>query len=244
MANFRNLALFTLVISTFTACSVNESNSDDTTAPHNDDVEQVPNVSMSDGSDTEEVPAAEIEDSGMLEDTAVEEEPTCEYMTSTWDGDIALGNNLVVSLHDPQPSYEVTEGVSDVLVLDFTAVNSDCNNILVTGFSLRTYWTDNADSEWYPSWVGMSIDDELVDGVGISGGIAGGTVTYPPIHEQFIVPAGQTVTTTFSAEMYGASVFDDDAIVFGLYVGSLGVYDGENLVTLHNDAIDGNTLVF
>lgn len=176
-------------------------------------------------------------------DTAVEA-PVCEYVTSTWDGDIALRNNLVVSLHDPQPSHEAVEGVSDVLVLDFTATDPDCNDILVTGFSLRTYWTDIADSGWYPSWVGMSIDGELVDGVSIGGGIADGTTTYPPIYEQFVVPAGETVTATFSAEMYGASVIDDDAIVFGLYVGSLGVYDGVNLVTLHNAALDGNTLVF
>lgn len=261
-----SILLSALALSTL-AAACNNTKTDDTASDSNDSVtslpgssgvteagdtgttvEEVPGASTSDDSEAEEVPAADEADSDKTEDaagdTTVEEEPTCEYVTSTWSGDIALRNQLVVSLHDPQPSYEVAEGVSDVLILDFKATDPDCTDILVTGFSLRTYWTDNAGTGWYPTWVGTSIDGELIDGVGLSGGVAGGTAAYPPIYEPFIIPAGETVTVTFSAEMYGASAEEDDAIRFGLYVGSLGVYDGENLVTLHNDSLDGNTLVF
>jgi hypothetical protein len=103
-------------------------------------------------------------------------------------------------------------------------------------------WSDNADTGWHPSWVGTTIDGQLIDGVTIGGGVGGNTTAYPSILEPFIVPAGTTVTATFSAEMNGAEV--GDSIVSGLYVGSLMVYDGEMLVTLNNLGIDGPTIYF
>ena len=176
------------------------------------------------------------------DDTSEDTAPVCEYVTSTWDGDIALRNNLVVSLNATSPSGDIEQGTGNVLALDFQAVDSNCGDLLVTGFSLRTYWTDIGGTGWHPSWVGMSVDSELVYGIGVSGGVGGGKIAYPPIYEDFIVPAGKTVTAVFSATMEGAS--DGDTVTFGLYVDSLGVYDGETLAVLSNAGIDGSTLTF
>jgi len=189
------------------------------------------------GSDTGDT--VETGDTG-TDDTAVE---SCEFMTSTWDGDIALKNNLVVSLNAASPTT-VEPGTHEVLILDFTATNPDCACILVTGFSISVIWTDTADSGWHPTWLGEYIDGEIETASAIGGGSSGGTIAYIGMSHPFIVPAGETVTVTFSANMSDAETEYDDSIRFGLYVGSLGIYDGENLVTLHNDGQDGYSLVF
>lgn len=208
---------------------------EDNNSDGDDQVEQVPGMSVdADDQEAEEVPGAEIED----------EEPTCEFLVNTWDGEVIMGNTMTISLHDPTPD-EITGETSDVLALDFRADDPNCHDMLVAGFSNRVYWTDLADSGWHPSWMGMSIDDELVDGVGIGGStLPDGTTSYVPVYETFLVPAGKTITTTFSSTMVGAA--SGDTATFGLYVGGVEIYDGVTKPrTLRLESgIDGNTLAF
>lgn len=192
--------------------------------------------------DVEHIGSPDVDDTA-VEDTATE--PVCEFVVNTWDGEIVMGNNLTVALNQDTPSGQILPGTNDMLVLDFTAQDPDCADILVVGFSIKVLWTDNAGTGWYPTWLGMSIDDELVTGTGLNGGFAGGTTNYVGISHAFVVPAGDTVTAVFSAEMIGASAVDDDSVLFGLYTGSLVIYDGTGVPrTLHNEMLDGFSLVF
>jgi hypothetical protein len=196
------------------------------------------------GDGIEHIGSPDIDDTGATDDTA-EPAPVCEFVVDTWDGEVIMGNNLIVSLNQDTPSGQILPGMNDVLVLDFTAQDPNCADILVVGFSVKILWTDNAGTGWHPSWLGMAIDDELVTGIGLTGGFADGTINHIGIHDAFVVPAGETVTTTFSAEMLGASAVEDDSVLFGLYTGSLTIYDGTNVPrTLHNEMLDGLSLIF
>ncbi len=189
-------------------------------------------------------------DTGFAEDTAAV--PACAFTVSTWDGEVEMGNTLSIALNESSPSGAAVPGRIDVLVVDFTADDPDCADLLVTSVGVKGLWTDGAsyvDEDgfpqygWTPTWVGASIDDELVAGVAPT--IPTGDVAYAYMMYPFVVHAGETVTMKISASLYGASADLDDTALFNVIGSAIGVYDGQSDPrVLKGDDVVGGTITF
>jgi hypothetical protein len=192
------------------------------------------------------VPPAEVKDdtldTGATDDTA-ELAPDCNYPTQTSEGEVNLGNRLMMTLNADSPTGWISEGTKDVLKLDFVAAEPECDDMLVIAFTIRATWSDNAGSGWHPTWFGTSIDGELVDSETISGGVSDSYIAYIPVYAVFTVPAGEMVSLTFSAEMFGASTADEDIVRFDLFLNSITIHD-EIFMVLRHDEVQGHTLIF
>lgn len=189
-------------------------------------------------------------DTGTAEDTAAV--PACKFNVSTWDGEVEMGNTLSVTLNESSPSGEAVPGRIDVLTVDFTADDPDCADLLVTSFGVKGVWTDGAayvdengypQHGWTPTWVGAAIDEELVAGVAPTNPTGNETFAY--MMYPFVVHAGETVTVTVSASLYGASPELNDTALFNVIGSAIGVYDGQSDPrVLNGDDVIGSTIAF
>jgi hypothetical protein len=187
----------------------------------------------------------ETETTAPIESAEVETiDRACEFPINTWEGEVLLGNALSIALNANSPGGEKTPSRIDVLMVDFTATDPNCSDLLVTSYGIKGIWTDNAGSGWYPDWVVAYVDGEYIDGE---------EPFWPTGHEVFAqmgpvyIPAGKTVTVTIAADLFGANAELDDSVQFSLLSSSIGVYDGETEpVTLltEEELATGNTILF
>jgi hypothetical protein len=186
-----------------------------------------------------------VEDTA-VEDTAVEDtgaEPSCEFEVETWDGVVAMGNTMTISLSPYSPGGASIPGTIEVLRLDFQVDNMKCDNLSLLGFTVFGLWTDIENSGWSPTDI-HAVDLTTNTELGYAGTSQPGSIVYAGFEMNMEIEAGNTHSVAIFANLSGASAAEDDSVRFDLYLDSVEVEDNTSRHVLRHDGVSGNTIVF
>ena len=162
-----------------------------------------------------------------------------------------LGNELSVTRNPYSPEGDRTpDSRVDVLTVDFTAVHPNCANLEIqmhaVGAELQRDSETGSDQSWsdagwIPTWEGASIDGELIDSE-TPHADENSYVAYSYFDASFIIPAGETVTVNYSANVEHAN--SGDAVKFFIEEDAIWVSDGSRDLILNNHRVYGFDIAF
>ena len=177
---------------------------------------EISGFSSEENDECEECPEPADDDDVVDDDD--DDDLECSFQVDTWDvasnsyGVTELANELWVSRSD-WPSAGLVYAGSEVLMtrIDFKAAHEDCPDIEVHGFGMYLYHSDIAGTLWGSSLAALDtvwgeVNGEIIETVNGSNDYPNG---WYPYLDGFLVPAGETVSVSFYADLSAATTNGD-----------------------------------